>query len=41
MLGSLERYVVAEAEIGVAIEDAQAARGATRALALDDSIPRR
>jgi hypothetical protein len=40
MLGSLERYVVAEAEIGVAIEDVRAlARGATRALALDDSTP--
>jgi uncharacterized membrane protein YccC len=40
MLGSLERYVVAEAEIGVAIEDVRAlARGATRAIALDDSTP--
>lgn len=39
-LGRLERYVVAEAEIGVAIEDVRAlARGATRALALDDSTP--
>lgn len=40
MLGQLERYVVAEEEIGVAIEDVRAlARGATRAIALDDSTP--
>jgi uncharacterized membrane protein YccC len=40
MLGSLERYVVAEEEIGVAIEDVRAlARGSTRAIALDDSTP--
>ena len=39
-LGRLERYVVGVAEIGVAIEDVRAlARGATRALALDDSTP--
>jgi uncharacterized membrane protein YgaE (UPF0421/DUF939 family) len=39
-LGRLERYVVAVGEIGVAIEDVRAlARGATRALALDDSTP--
>ena len=39
-LGRLERYVIAEVEIGVAIEDVRAlARGATRALALDDSTP--
>jgi hypothetical protein len=39
-LGRLERYVIAESEIGVAIEDARAlARGATRAIALDDSTP--
>jgi hypothetical protein len=39
-LGRLERYVIAVAEIGVAIEDVRAlARGATRALALDDSTP--
>jgi len=39
-LGRLERYVIAESELGVAIEDARAlARGATRAIALDDSTP--
>ena len=39
-LGRLERYVVAVGEIGVAIEDVRAlARGATRAIALDDSTP--
>ena len=39
-LGRLERYVVAVTETGVAIEDVRAlARGATRALALDDSTP--
>jgi len=39
-LGRLERYVIAEAEIGVAIEDVRAlARGATRAIALEDSTP--
>jgi uncharacterized membrane protein YgaE (UPF0421/DUF939 family) len=39
-LGRLERYVVAVGEVGVAIEDVRAlARGATRALALDDSTP--
>jgi uncharacterized membrane protein YgaE (UPF0421/DUF939 family) len=39
-LGRLERYVVAVAEIGVAIEDVRAlARGATRAIALGDSTP--
>ena len=39
-LGRLERYVVGVAEIGVAIEDVRAlSRGATRALALDDSTP--
>ena len=39
-LGRLERYVVAVAEVGVAIEDVRAlSRGATRALALDDSTP--
>jgi uncharacterized membrane protein YccC len=39
-LSRLERYVIAEAEVGVAIEDARGlARGATRAIALDDSTP--
>ena len=39
-LGRLERYVVAVAETNVAIEDVRAlARGATRALALEDSPP--
>ena len=39
-LGRLERYVVAVGEIGVAIEDVRAmARGATRAIALDDATP--
>lgn len=39
-LGRLERYVVAVAETNVAIEDVRAlARGATRALALQDSTP--
>jgi uncharacterized membrane protein YgaE (UPF0421/DUF939 family) len=39
-LTRLDRYVVAVGEIGLAIENTRAlARGATRALALDDSIP--
>ena len=39
-LGRLERYVVAVDELGLAIEDVRAlARGATRAIALDDSTP--
>ena len=39
-LGRLQRYVVGVAEIGVAIEDVRSlSRGATRALALDDSTP--
>jgi uncharacterized membrane protein YgaE (UPF0421/DUF939 family) len=40
MLGLLERYVVAVGELGVAIENVRAlARGASRAIALDDSTP--
>src|SRR3954468_4685265 len=39
-LSRLDRYVVAVGEIGLAIENTRAlARGATRAIALDDSIP--
>jgi uncharacterized membrane protein YgaE (UPF0421/DUF939 family) len=39
-LGQLERYVGAVRELGLAIENSRAlARGATRAIALDDSIP--
>jgi uncharacterized membrane protein YgaE (UPF0421/DUF939 family) len=39
-LGLLERYVVAVGEIGLAIENMRAvARGASRAIALDDSTP--
>jgi uncharacterized membrane protein YgaE (UPF0421/DUF939 family) len=39
-LNRLERYVAAVGEIGLAIENARAlARGATRAIALDDSTP--
>jgi uncharacterized membrane protein YgaE (UPF0421/DUF939 family) len=39
-LGRLERYVAAIGELGLAIENTRAlARGATRAIALDDSIP--
>jgi uncharacterized membrane protein YgaE (UPF0421/DUF939 family) len=39
-LGGLERYVGAVRELGLAIENTRAlARGATRAMALDDSIP--
>ena len=39
-LGRLERFVVAVGEVGVAIEDVRAmARGATRAMALEDSTP--
>jgi hypothetical protein len=39
-LGRLERYVAAVGEIGLAIENSRAlARGVTRAIALDDSIP--
>jgi uncharacterized membrane protein YgaE (UPF0421/DUF939 family) len=40
-LSRLDRYVVAIGEIGLAIENTRAlARGATRAIALDDSVPR-
>jgi uncharacterized membrane protein YgaE (UPF0421/DUF939 family) len=40
-LSRLDRYVVAIGEVGLAIENTRAlARGATRALALDDSVPR-
>ena len=39
-LTRLDRYVVAVGELGLAIENTRAlARGATRAMALDDSIP--
>jgi uncharacterized membrane protein YgaE (UPF0421/DUF939 family) len=39
-LSRLDRYVVAVGEVGLAIENTRAlARGASRALALDDSIP--
>jgi uncharacterized membrane protein YgaE (UPF0421/DUF939 family) len=39
-LTRLDRYVVAVGELGLAIENSRAlARGATRAIALDDSIP--
>jgi uncharacterized membrane protein YgaE (UPF0421/DUF939 family) len=39
-LTRLDRYVVAVGELGLAIENTRAlARGATRAIALDDSIP--
>src|SRR4051794_30196358 len=39
-LGRLERYIGAIRELGLAIENTRAlARGATRAMALDDSIP--
>jgi hypothetical protein len=39
-LSRLDRYVVAVGEIGLAIENTRAlARGAVRAIALDDSIP--
>jgi uncharacterized membrane protein YgaE (UPF0421/DUF939 family) len=39
-LSRLDRYVVAVGELGLAIENTRAlARGATRAMALDDSIP--
>jgi uncharacterized membrane protein YgaE (UPF0421/DUF939 family) len=40
-LSRLDRYVVAIGETGLAIENTRAlARGATRAIALDDSVPR-
>jgi uncharacterized membrane protein YgaE (UPF0421/DUF939 family) len=39
-LSRLDRYVIAVGELGLAIENTRAlARGATRAIALDDSIP--
>jgi uncharacterized membrane protein YgaE (UPF0421/DUF939 family) len=39
-LTRLDRYVVAVGELGLAIENTRAlARGATRAMALDDSVP--
>jgi uncharacterized membrane protein YgaE (UPF0421/DUF939 family) len=39
-LSGLDRYVMAVGELGLAIENTRAlARGATRAIALDDSIP--